>query len=83
MASARSVPAINSASELNAAVASSTRAAAAATPAADGAGDQPSASATAHSTAIWIACTPSTASVLAASSPNRDSGVAPSRLSTP
>ena len=46
-------------------------------------GFQPMASAIADSSAIWITSTHSTHSALATISPQRGSGVAPMRLSTP
>ncbi len=51
--------------------------------AAEASGDQPSSAPTARMMTAWIASTASTVRVLAPISPGRDSGEAPSRLSTP
>ena len=83
MASARSVPAISRARPLNAAVPSRMSSGATTIAAGLASGRQPMARATSRISAPCSSSTAITVAVLAAISPARDSGVAPSRLSTP
>ena len=83
VASARRVPAISSASPLKAAVPASSSSGTQSAAAGLASGLQPSSAPIASTMATCATSTTSTVTVLAAISPRRDSGVAPSRLSTP